>query len=190
MIVGASDNAMFLSQTMLIDESLQKINVTADGSKITMQPYDGPTAIIDMTTSFDAKAVLLSAVLLSQDQRHSFDVGAALGPIEIPVGTYTVAGGLVGLGEHRVQISAGKMKPLQLMTDQTTTFDWGGPVKSEFRFARRGDQVQFSPDAIWYYGSAGEEYSGWMPIGKSPEFKVVDAATGVVMEVAILPGSC
>ncbi len=190
MIVGASDNATFLSKTVFVDNRLQQLEVADDGMAVTLSDYDGPTSIVDMTTSFDAKAVLLSAVLLSDDRQHSFDAGTALGPIEVPAGTYTVAGGLLGLGQHRVQISSGKMKPLQLAAGQSKTVDWGGPARSEFQFVRQGDQVQFSPTAIWYYGDAGEEYSHWTPVGKSPQFKVIDAASGAVLEVAILPGSC
>ncbi|HIF52688.1 MAG TPA: hypothetical protein EYQ87_01585 [Candidatus Nitrosopelagicus sp.] len=82
------------------------------------------------------------------------------------------------------------MKPLNLLQAKTTEFNWGGPVESEFQFARVGSKVQFSPNQIWYYGKAGEQYAGWNPIGKSPEFKILDADTGAVLEVLILPGSC
>lgn len=190
MIVGASDNAMFLSNTIIVADKLRHIDVTADGLQITMTEFQGPTATIDMTTSFASRALMLSAILLSEDKQNSFDVGAIDGPMEVPAGNYTVAGGLLGLGEHRVQISAGRMKPLKLVAGESMTFDWGGPAKTEFQFVRRGDQIQFSPNAIWYYGEAGEQYSNWNPIGKSPEFKVVNSETGVVLEVAILPGSC
>lgn len=190
MIVGASDHAMYLSKTVFVDNRLRAVEVNSDGSRIGLGDYDGPTSIIDMTTSFESKAVLLSAVLLSKDRLHSFDVGAAIGPIEVPSGTYNIAGGLLGLGDHRVTIGAGKMKPVELAPDESSTVDWGGPTRAEFQFARSGDQVKFSSNAIWYFGDAGEEYSGWRPIGKSPEFKIIDAKTGVVLEVAILPGSC
>ncbi|MCG8652975.1 MAG: hypothetical protein MI861_24250 [Pirellulales bacterium] len=190
MIVGATDNAMFLSKAIHVNQQLRRLDAAEDGSTLTLQKFEGPTAAVDMTTSFDARALLLSAVLLSADSQYSFDVGTALGPIEVPVGTYRVAGGLLGLGDARVDISAGKMKPLDLAAGKSVTFDWGGPARSEFQFVRVGNEVHFSPDSIWFYGKAGEQYSNWRPIGKSPEFKVLDSESGVVLEVAILPGSC
>ncbi len=188
MIVGASDYATYLSKTVLVDNRLHAIEFS--GSAVSFGKYSGPTSTIDMTTSFDAKAVLLSAVIISDDRQHSFDVGSALGPIEIPAGAYVMESGRLGLGAQRVNMSGGKMKPVVLAPGESQSIDWGGPARSEFRFARRGNQIQFSANSIWYYGGAGEEYSGWRPIGKSPEFRIIDSATGVVLEVAILPGSC
>ncbi|MEO1973155.1 MAG: hypothetical protein ABGX07_16470 [Pirellulaceae bacterium] len=190
MIVGSSNEAMFLSKTIVVDNQLQEVTVTPDGSRITLAKYSGATAKFDMTTSFDAKAVLLSTIVRSSDGRNSFDFGAVDGPLEVPVGTYEVVTGAVGLGSHRVQIGAGQMKPFKLDADQVQTFDWGGPVHSEFKFARQGGQVQFSPQMIWYFGKAGEEYFNWTPIGKSPQFTVRNATTGALLQVAILPGSC
>ena len=190
MIVGNTDHAMMLSTTVYVDEKLQTIAISEDGKSFQLSDYQGPTSEIDMSTSFNSKAVLLSSVIISADRNHSFDVAAIEGPVRVPAGKYTVVAGVVGLGQHRVTISAGRMKPLALEANRSKKFDWGGPVASEFQFARVGDAVQFSPNAIWYYGKAGEQYTGWHPIGKSPEFKVLDADTQVVLEVAILPGSC
>ena len=190
MIVGASDNAMFLSRSILVDGKLRQTEVSADGATLKLVDYSGPTAAIDLSTSFDSKAVLLSAVVLSEDRQHSYDVASSIGPIEIPVGSYIVHSGLLGLGQHRVEVRSGRMEPVTLVAEQTKTIDWGGPMRSEFRFMRQGNQLRFSADAIRYFGDAGEEYANWKPIGKSPEFKIRDADTGVVLEVAILPGSC
>ncbi|MCP4172537.1 MAG: hypothetical protein GY758_17380 [Fuerstiella sp.] len=190
MIVGTGDHAMLLSKTIFAGDHLQTVDYADNGTAVTLTGYDGPTARIDMSTSFNSKAVLLSSVIVSEDRQHSFDVGAIDGSVKVPAGTYTIVGGQLGLGNHRVQISAGRMAPLELTAARATQFNWGGPVESEFQFTRLGSKVQFSPDHIWYYGKAGEQYTGWHPVGKSPEFKVLDANTGVVLEVAILPGSC
>lgn len=190
MIVGTNDNATLLSKTVFVDGKINTMSISDNGQSIRLAEFQGPTSEIDMTTSFNSKAVLLSSVIVSENGQHSFDVGAIEGAIKVPAGKYRVFGGILGLGEHRVYISAGRMNPLELAADETKKFDWGGPIASEFEFARVGDKVQFSPNHIWYYGKAGEQYSGWNPIGKSPEFKVLDADTGAVLEVAILPGSC
>ena len=55
--------------------------------------------------------------------------------------------GVVGLGQHRVTIKSGRMKPLDLVAGGTRKFDWGdGGLK--FQYARVGNQVQFSPNSI------------------------------------------
>lgn len=190
MIVGTSDHAMLLSKTVQIDDALRTVNFINDGKSIQLGTFEGPTAEIDMSTSFHSKAAVMSSIIVSDCGKHSFDVGAIAGPVKVPAGTYKVVRGVLGLGEHRVQIVSGRMKPLKLPANSETALDWGGPIASEFQFARVGGQVQFSPDQIWYYGSAGEQYVGWNPIGKSPEFKITDANSGAVLDVAILPGSC
>ena len=190
MVVGSNDHATLLSNTICVGTELQSVEVAGDGSSLTLSAYDGPTAEIDMTTEFNSKAALLSSIVVSSDGKHSFDVGAIDGPIKVPAAKYRVLHGVLGLGEHRVQISSGRMEPFELKPGNTKTFNWGGPIASEFEFARSGDQIQFSPNQVWYYGKAGEQYVGWNPIGKSPEFRVLDADTGAVLEVAILPGSC
>ncbi len=190
MVVGNTDHAMMLSSTIFVGGQLKSFQIAEDGSSFSLAPYEGPTSQIDMSTSFNSKAVLLSSVILSADRKHSFDIGAVEGPVRVPAGKYKVVSGVVGLGQHRVTIKSGRMKPLDLVAGGTRKFDWGGPVASEFQYARVGNQVQFSPNSIWYFGKAGEQYTGWHPVGKSPEFKVLDAETQVVLEVAILPGSC
>lgn len=190
MIVGTNDHATLLSRVIYVGDSLQNIEISNNGSSFSLSPFDGPTAEIDMTTTFNSKASLISSIIVSDDNQYSFDVGAIVGPVKVPAAKYSVLRGLLGLGEQRVQISAGRMPPFELTPGNTKTFEWGGPIASEFEFARSGGNIQFSADRVWYYGKAGEQYLDWHPIGKSPEFRVMDADTGKLIEVAVLPGSC
>lgn len=190
MVVGASVHATLLSKAIYVGDTLQNIEIAGDGKSLTLSTYDGPTAEIDMTSTFNSKAAMISSVIVSTDNQYSFDVGAIEGSVKVPAAKYRVVRGVLGLGEQRVQILAGRMTAFELTADETKTVDWGGPIASEFEFGRTGGQLQFSPDHVWYYGKAGEQYVGWDPIGKSPEFKIVDADTGEVLEVAVLPGSC
>lgn len=190
MVVGTGNDATYLSETVLVGTELRKMAVTPDGANVAMQAFSGKTGKLDLTTSFDAKAVLLSAIIRSRDGKNSFDVASTTGGVEVPAGTYEVVSGTIGLGKQRVKIRQGRMQPIVLAENAKRSLDWGGPVKAEFDFLRVGGQVQFSPNSVWFYGDAGEEYFGWNPIGKSPEFKVKDKISGNVIEVAILPGSC
>ncbi|SVA48406.1 uncharacterized protein METZ01_LOCUS101260 [marine metagenome] len=189
MIVGSGDEAVFLSETIVVDNKLRKISITPEGNRITVTAYSGPTTKFDMTTSFNANGALLSAIVRSTDGKNSFDFGGSDGPLEIPAGDYEFVAGAVGLAQHRVKIGTGRMHPFKLGADQQQTLKWGGPVQAEFTFARAGDKVQFSPANIWYYGQAGEEYFNWTPQGKSPEYKVINAGTGALFRVAVCPGS-
>lgn len=67
---------------------------------------------------------------------------------------------------------------------------WGSPVRAEFDYQREGSQITFQPDQVWLTGAAGERYLGWSPIGKSPEFSIVERNLGTEIEKALFPGSC
>ena len=190
MVVGTGDDATFLSQTVVIGKELRQFQMSADGTELSTTAFTGKTAKLDLTTSFDAKAVLLAAIVRSKDGKNSFNVASAKGAVTVPAGTYEIVSGTVGLGNQRVGVRQGRMKPIVLAENATQSIEWGGPVKGEFEFVRVAGQVQFSPDTVWFYGDAGEEYYGWVPCGKSPEFTVKDKVSGQVIEVAILPGSC
>ena len=93
------------------------------------------------------------------------------GSVKVPAGIYEIVSGTIGLGKQRVRVRQGRMEPIVLAENGKESLDWGGPVKAEFDFLRAGTQVQFSPNSVWFYGNAGEEYFGWNPIGKSPSSK-------------------
>lgn len=190
MIVGNSENAVLLSSTAYVGDELVSVDYLNNGNAIRFSKYQGETAEIDMSSAFNSKAVLLSSVIVSSDGNHSFDVGGFEGSIQVPAGEYQIASGIVGLGKQRVRVLQGRAKSLTLKPGSSTQYQWGAPLKPEFDFARSGGEIQFAPDQVWFYGSAGEQYVGWTPIGKSPEFKIKNADTGAVLEVAILPGSC
>jgi hypothetical protein len=46
-----------------------------------------------------------------------------------------------------------------------------------------------SPADVTYFGRAGEEYFIWDPVGKSPEFSIVERKAGTELTKAMFPGS-
>ena len=190
MIVGRRNAATFLSRVVSVGGELLAIDVSLRGDAITARPYAGETGTLDMTAGCSTNARLMSAIVRSADGSMSFDLGDVDGGLAVPAGDYEIHSGRIGLGRSVVRVRRGKAAPLAVGTGETVTFDWGGPVTSEFDYMRQGDRVVFSPNAIWYYGAAGEEYHDWYPIGKSPEFTLTDRQSGSVLEVLILPGSC
>ena len=190
LIVGSGKRATFLSATMHVDGKLMALRVNSEGTQLELEPYQGAIGTLDLATDFEADGRVLGAVIKSSDGKHSFDLARSSGPLSVPSGRYRLHSGLLGLGEARVEVLEGNMKPMQVQTGQATSLAWGGPSRAEFTYQRSGNDLQFDPNEVWWYGAAGEEYKGWAPRGKSPEFTVVERKLGTELLKALFPGSC
>lgn len=188
MVVGSSDVATFLSRAVSLGDEVWSIDVHADGAKVDASPFDGETGVLDLTADLETKAKLLSAVVRSVDGAYSFDLAA--GAHRVPAGDYVLHRGQLGLGTTTVEVRQGRADGLTVEAGATRKLAWGGPARAEFQFARNGEEVVFSPDHVWYFGAAGEEYRNWHPVAKSPEFKIKREDSGEVLATAIFPGSC
>ncbi|MDA1264666.1 MAG: hypothetical protein O2816_06265 [Planctomycetota bacterium] len=189
MIVGTGKRAQFLSDVINLGGALYTIEVAEDGSSLSYAPYSGPVGTLDFTTELDAEAKLLTAIVRSKDGKRSFDLALAPTGLQVPAGDYEIHSGSFGLGKATVQIQPGHSKPMTVVADGKQTLDWGGPVRAEFAYQRQGSEIAFHPDYVWYYGAAGEQYLGWHPIGKSPEFQVMERDSGAELAKAVFPGS-
>jgi len=188
-IVGRGRIATWLGETLQVDGALHTVSISADGSTLQLAPFDGPTGALAVTEGFQGGGKLLSAVVRSTDGRHCFDLASADGAVAVPAGEYRIHSGSIGMGEMLVTIGPGGAPAMTVAADGETAFEWGGPVRAEFAMQRSGDQIGFSPDAIWYFGALGEEYETWFPVGKSPVFVIQDAETGDEIARAMFPGS-
>ena len=190
MVVGKDNVASFLSRVVAIGGKLHEIEVAADGASFTHKPFAGPTGTLDLASQFECSAKLQAAIVVSADGKYSFNLaGAASGQL-VPAGKYTVRCGQVVLGDSRAQLQTGRMAAIDVAADGKQSIAWGGPVQAEFAFHRKGDQITFAPAEIWYYGKQGEEWSAFMPLGKSPDFTIKNKATGETIVVAKFPGNC
>ena len=188
MIVGRGRYASFLSRVVNLDGKLLELDITDDGSSITAKPFTGATATLAL--GCDTKAKVLEAILRSRDGQFSFDAARAADGMLVPAATYSLVGGEIGLGTARLKMRTGRARDIVVAAGGTTNVSWGGPVKAEFAYARQGDQVQFSPQAVWYFGDLGEEYYDSNPLGKSPKFTVRNLRTGREIAEAFFPGNC
>jgi hypothetical protein len=188
-IIGRGKIAAFLSEVVAIDGALYELEITPDGSRIDYRPYVGPTGTLKLGPC-DTKAKVLSAVVRSSDGRFCFDMAQVQTGLLVPAGSYQLVQGTIGLGESRVAMTAGRSKPFEVRAGGMQELSWGGPVQAEFAYRHSGGQVDLSPDAVWYYGAAGEEYKAWAPIGKSPEFTIRNRKTGREIAQAYFPGTC
>ncbi len=189
MAVGSSKSATFLSKTVHLGQELYEVQFSPNGSVESLQPFRGETGTFDLATKLNAKGKLLHAMVRSADGKHFYDLARLQDP-KVPAGYYKVLGGQLGLGQATVDVDARKMKAIQVPAGGEVHFAWGGPVRAEFDYQREGDQVTFDPNQVWFYGAAGERYLGWDPIGKSPEFTILEKKLGTELEKALFPGSC
>ena len=188
-IVGRGKIASFLSQVISVNGTLVELSVSNDGSSIDYRPYTGPTGTLKLGPC-ETKAKVLSAVVRSVDGRYCFDLAKSQEGPTVPAGNYTLLSGAIGLGDNRVDMVTGRSKSFEVGTGGTREVAWGGPVKAEFAYRHASGQVDLSPDAVWYYGASGEQYTGWNPLGKSPEFTIRNKKTGREIAQAYFPGTC
>lgn len=188
LIVGRGRVATYLSQVVNVGGELLQIAVTKGGTELVCTPYEGPAGTLHLDCS--TKGKVLSAVVQSTNNRFSFNMAKAGDGMKVPIGGYELICGEVGLGESRVKMTTGLSKPIAVAKDQTKKVCWGGPVRAEFAYQRRGEKVHFSPDHVWYYGAAGELYANWVPLGASPKFTISDKDSGKEVAQAHFPGTC
>jgi hypothetical protein len=190
MVIGQDHAASFLSRVISVNGSLFTIELAADGSTLQYAPFEGPSGTLDLLESFAAKAKLDAAVVVNADATLSFSLARARGGLVVPAGEYRLHSGRLALGDSRAVIGAGASKPILVAAGQRAAPAWGGPVRAEFAVQRSGDSLSFAPWDIWFYGSLGEEYANFLPLGESPLFTVKERVTGEPLVYARFPGNC
>lgn len=186
MVVGRAKQASFLSEAVAVGDQLYAIEIDESLGRLRFSPWAGDIGTLDLASDLEAKGKLLSAIVISADRKHSFELSGGATPV--PPGVYRLHAGKLGLGSAELGVRQGGAADLVVSAGRTVALDWGGPARAEFAYQRKGDQLILSPDQVWYFGDAGEEYFGWNPVGKSPEFFI--ESDGEVIATAIFPGSC
>ncbi len=190
MIVGPGRAASFLSRVVNVDGALWSVAIDADGTSARFVPYEGASGLLDLASELETHAKMSALVVTSADGELSFELSRADGPVRVPAGEYVLHSGRVVLGKARATLSTGRCEPITVEPDTTATVAWGGPVRAEFAYRRAGDTIEIAPDDVLYYGRAGERYTGFMPLGESPEFVVAERESGEVLVNAKFPGNC
>jgi hypothetical protein len=185
-VVGDGDVAQLLGEAIHVDGRL--VQLTLDGTTAEVAAFEGETGVLDVRTALAAKGVLLAAVVVSEDGKHSFELSA--GAATVPVGRYRVLNAKLGLGEARVVADTASMKPIEVAQGATAAVQWGAPIAASFAVQRSGEGYVLDPRHVTYVGRGGEQWIGWNPIGKSPSFRVKEKTTGEVLVDFVFPGSC
>lgn len=189
-LVGQGKIATWLGSTLLLDGKVRSLQFDSIDQQIMLADFEGEMGSLSVAAGFQGKGKILSAVVRSMDGQHCLDLAGHAGPVQVPAGSYRILSGKIGLGEQAVMIAPGTAGALKVSPETAQSFHWGGPVRAEFEFERGSGKIAFSPDQVWYYGSSGEEYVQWKPVGKSPVFYIIDSANKQEVASAVFPGSC
>lgn len=190
MVVGRDHAASFLSRVASIGGALYALEIAADETAVKVSPWDGPSGTLDLAANFVSKARLDAAVVVNADATLSFSLARAGGGLKVPAGEYRLHSGRLALGDSTAMIGGGDARAILVGAEERVAPEWGGPVRAEFAVQRGHGQLAFSPWDIWFYGSLGEEYANFLPLGESPLFTVKERATGEPLVYARFPGNC
>jgi hypothetical protein len=189
-LLGQGKIATWLGSTVLVDGKVRTLQFDPAAQQIKLANYEGEVGSLSVTAGFHGKGKILSAVVRSSDGQHCLELAGTDGPVQVPAGSYRILSGKIGLGEQAVLVAAGTASPCKVNAETAQVLHWGGPVRAEFEYQRKGGKIAFSPDYVWYYGAQGEEYVQWKPVGKSPVFQIIDSASKQEVAKVIFPGSC
>jgi hypothetical protein len=174
MVIGKSDAASLLSKTVNVGGDLFDIAINDDGSELTYTPHMGKAGTLNLAAEFESKGKLTSVVVKNENGDCSFELSDAKRGMLLPEGLYTIISGKVEMGREHCLIRTGNSKPIRVTAEEPSVFAWGGPIRAEFDYTRSGEEVTFSPQSLWFFGKAGEEYHTWVPDGAPPKFIIKD----------------
>jgi hypothetical protein len=173
-VVGKTDAASFLSKIINVNGTLYEIEITEDGSELAYKPYMGKAGMLNLLADFESKGKLTAAVVRNENGDYSFELSDAKRGMLIPEGLYSIVSGKVEMGKESCLVKTGECKPIRVSADEPSVFAWGGPITAKFDYTREGEEVTFSPQSLWFFGKAGEEYHNWVPDGAPPKFIIKD----------------
>lgn len=178
MVIGRGDGASFLSTVANLSGDLYEIAVTADGSSVTVKPFEGETGTLDARSELNIKGRLKAAIVSDSSGKYSFDLSDHKSGLKVPAGSYTLVSGYAEAGAENVKMRGGRMAAVKVVPGETTKIEWGAEVNAEFAFARSGEKITIEPSTLKFFDRAGVEWFDWQPQGSSPKFLVKDAKTG------------
>jgi len=188
-VVGRGEHAAYLSESLLVNGELHALDVAADGTRLALRPFEGPTGLLDLTTEFVSEAKLRTALIRNADRTHTFDVAQMHGPTRVPVGEFSLGNGMLALGDGTLRLRGDSERVIAVEQDAQTVHAWGGPIRAEFSFNNVNGELQFDPHDVRYTGRGGEEYLDMLPLGASPEFVVKSRETAEEILRVAFPGS-
>ena len=132
-------------------------------------PYAGEVGVLDVTSEFDMRANLVSAVF--ECSGVSLQLADTSKGVTVPAGSYALAWGHVSKGKDSADILRGEMPTIEVEAGETTVLSWGHDVHGKPEVRRGPSSVTINPGfRIW--GGAGEEYVNFSPSPTAHKFRV------------------
>ncbi len=172
-VIGNGRGASFLSEVVSLKGQLYELQLDATGTTATTRPYAGPTGTLNVRRGLKLLGDLQVAVVSNPTRTISFELAGAADGMKVPVGEYVFSAGFASKGGDTARLRSGKMKPMVVEADATTTPQWGVPLVAEFGFTRSEDTITVQP-RVAFLGRAGEEWHTILPDAKSPKLMVFD----------------
>lgn len=171
-VVGRTRGAAKLGSVWLVDDELYEVEIDASGSTLTYQPYTGEVGYLDVTSEFDMKGDLVSAVFADGD--ICLQLADTRNEVPVPAGRYVLEWGHVEKGKGAADIVRGEMPTIEVEPGATTVLAWGHDVHGAPDVRRGASSVTVQPTyRIW--GGAGEEYVNFTPNPNPHKFEIQDA---------------
>ncbi len=124
LIVAPSKAGWYLSSTVDTGKSLVEIDVDPNGTSLSYKPFFGETGTIDPFSKL-TKARYAPMVFVVKQSDRSFNVIRPDGkPSIVPIGTYNIERGVL---DRLTEFVGAKHPPFDVLKDNTTAVEWGGP---------------------------------------------------------------
>jgi hypothetical protein len=192
MIIGKSSYGIPVSKIISINNKLYECNVSSEGEKISLKPYEGKYGELDLISNFKCPTKL-DLVILNSDDIY-IDVTNNKKTV-MPCGSYKLWLGFMQSGTSHVVIKQNAMKNIEITEDfengsqkrKLTAIQWGGPFKIDFEPTVSDNKVTVSYASLRVYGSADEEYYNFTPI-ICPQVEIIDAKEQPAVIRSSFPG--
>jgi len=178
MVVGEGTQAQPLSPVVNLGGKLYELTIEPSGARVHTRPYVGMMGVLDLTSKFQSRGKLASAVVKSG--RLFFDVAGSA--VTVPAGEYQLYSGVVSATPQLAHLKQGAMTPFTVEAGKTTTLEWGMPVAIQFAHEFKDETVTIQPSQIHIRGQKGEEYFGFKPMAFTPTVVVRDMRSDAVVQ--------
>jgi len=147
-------------------------NLAKDGSELTLLPYNGPTASLEVIApqSNSGQKYFGQIILTSPDANLNVTVSGKAGEsVAVIPGEYKILIADLKAARSTMYISGAGMSALKVKAGEKQVMVLSGPKRLEFQAAMIGGKININPETFHIKGQAGEIYSGVHDRSNLPE---------------------
>ena len=175
-MIGREDTASYVSRITNIGGNLYRAAVDPSGSEITLEPYEGPSGILDLASKYDLRGKVRSRLRMAMVKTGKdvyFNLAEKGKKYRIPAGKYTFVLGLVGSGKLQMaDILPGRLPEFEVKADEVTTHRWGAAGDIKFDAVNDEGNITIETTSIEIFGKGGEKYMNFRPTVFTPRVQV------------------